>query len=282
MGSEPGKTESARETTATSQPTPARPAATVILARSSPTGFDVFLLRRLATASSFADAFVFPGGVVRDDDFELDPIEAGFSADDALTSLTIRGGEGPTNAALAWAFFRAAIREVFEEAGVLLALDASGQQFRGPGEDEDRWSAYRDDLQSNRMTLNQLLARERLTPDYHGLTYFSHWITPDDIPRRFDTRFFIAEMPAGQNAVHCQVETTESVWIPPTEALARSAHDLPLVLPTKIHLARLAKVATLPDLFAFARTKSITTVHSRRFADARVELAAMLGTDASW
>lgn len=260
----------------------ARPAATVILARPSAKGFEVLLLRRLASASSFADAFVFPGGVVRSDDDDPDPILTSFRDVDALEALTARGSEPPTDPSLARALYRAAIREVFEEAGVLLVRDEADRPLRVTDETAARWSTYRDEMQGDRMTLTQLLEHEHVAPNYSGMTYFSHWITPDDIARRFDTRFFVAEMPSGQQAVHCQVETTESVWISPGDALARDGHDLPLVLPTRVHLTRLSYLTSLSELLAFARTKRIRTVHSRRFSDARAEIAAMVRPEAEW
>jgi 8-oxo-dGTP pyrophosphatase MutT (NUDIX family) len=262
---------------------PARPAATVILARVAGSGYEVLLLRRLASASSFADAFVFPGGVVRQDDFEPDPVPTDFGEAGALSALTSRGSEPPADGALARALFRAAIREVFEEAGVLLARDASDQPLRlNGGNESTRWSAYRDALQSKQLTLRDLLGREALRPDYRSLTYFSHWITPDDIPRRYDTRFFVGPMPDDQTAVHCQVETTESVWIAPRDAIEQAERDLPLVLPTRAHLARLATAPTLSEVLEFARTKAIQTVHARRFSQARVDLVSLSGAGATW
>src|SRR5713226_6428335 len=99
---------------------PARPAATVILVRPSGETFEVLMVRRLASASAFADVFVFPGGVVRADDYVPDPGDAGFAAEDALAAVTTRGSQPPADAELARALFRAAIRELFEEAGILL------------------------------------------------------------------------------------------------------------------------------------------------------------------
>lgn len=245
-----------------SEVSPARPAATVILVRRAEPGFEVLMVRRLASAAAFADVFVFPGGVVRDDDYAADPIESDFTAAEASTALTERGGWPPKDAALARALWRAAIRELFEEAGVLLADDAYGQPFQIPNDAAARWSEHRDALQTGRSTLSDVLGRERLSLDYRRLIYFSHWITPNFSPRRFDTRFFLAEMPAGQTAVHCQVETTESVWIQPRDALEGwTAKTFPLVFPTRKHLELLATLDTLDAALALARTKQIRTLH---------------------
>jgi 8-oxo-dGTP pyrophosphatase MutT (NUDIX family) len=247
---------------AADQVAPARPAATVILVRPAGAGFEVLMVRRLASASAFADVFVFPGGVVRDDDYAADPLTTDFSADEALQALTERGGWPPESAGLARAFYRAAVRELFEEAGVLLAHEMNGQAFRIPDGGAERWSEHRDALQSGRLTLSDLLATEQLAVDYRRLTYFSHWITPNFSPRRFDTRFFLAQMPEGQTAIHCQVETTEGVWITPRAALAGwDSKTFPLVFPTRKHLERLAALDSLADVLTFARTKQIRTLH---------------------
>ncbi len=259
----------------------ARPAATVILVRPTPTGVEALMVRRLASASAFADVFVFPGGVVRADDAAPDPIDPGFADADALAALSARGGQPPADAGRARALWRAAIREVFEEAGVLLARDPLGAPARRS--DTARWAAWRDDLQAGRVTLSEILRQEHLTPDYRRLIYFSHWITPDNAPRRFDTRFFVAEMPPGQTAIHCQVETTESIWIAPAEALARSAAGaFPLVFPTRKHLARLRGFRSVAEVLAFAATKPIRTVHPRREVVGGVERIELPGDGEDW
>lgn len=238
----------------------ARPAATVILTRPADRGFEVLLVRRLASAAAFADVFVFPGGSVRSDDDEAGPYGGGLSPSEAMTRLTDRGGRPPTEAGLALAFFRAAIRELFEEAGILLARDAA-VKFPRMDLAAETWAAHREALQADRTSLIDVLRAERLVPDDRELVYFSHWVTPTGLPRRFDTRFFVGELPEGQIAAHCQVETTESIWISPRLAVERAeAGSLPLVLPTRLHLRRLAAFASQDDFLAFARSKPIVTV----------------------
>jgi hypothetical protein len=107
----------------------------------------------------------------------------------------------------------------------------------------------------------EILESEGLWPDDRSLIYFSHWVAPLDIPRRFDTRFFVGEMPGAQTAVHCRVETTESMWISPRQALVRAdSGTLPLVFPTRMHLRRLAAFSTYDDALAYALAKRIVTV----------------------
>jgi hypothetical protein len=102
------------------------------------------------------------------------------------------------------------------------------------------------------------------------LAYFSRWITPVSSPRRFDTRFFLAAVPAGQTAGHCQIETIDGLWISPREALARhAAEELPMMSVTREHVKRLADFTTLPALVEFARTKSVRVVQGDHDAHQR-------------
>jgi 8-oxo-dGTP pyrophosphatase MutT (NUDIX family) len=254
---------------ASSSSAPARPASTVILARPAEAGYEVFMVRRLARAAAFADVYVFPGGSVGEADGVPDPIDGGFTGAEALDALTARGGKPPSGAGDALGFFRAAVRELFEEAGVLLARDPSGQMARIDPADAARWDELRHEVQADRVDFVALLRQECLTLDYRALAYFSHWVTPVSEPRRFDTRFFVARLPEGQSAAHCQVETTESTWVAPRAALdLAAAGELPVIFPTRKHLELLAEHPTPKDLLVFARTKPIRTVQlSRRPAE---------------
>src|SRR5689334_20422292 len=138
------------------------------------------MVRRHARARSFADAYVFPGGSVRADDFADQPGD--LTPAEALARFADRGGDPPADGALALALHRAAARELFEEAGVLLAADAAG---RPPAvADADRvpsgrgWAARRRAVQAGELTMAAMLAAEGLRPALGQLRYFSHWITP--------------------------------------------------------------------------------------------------------
>jgi 8-oxo-dGTP pyrophosphatase MutT (NUDIX family) len=240
---------------------PALPSASVVLVRRAEAGFEVFMVRRGASASAFADVYVFPGGTVRKDDYQDQPGDDGFTPAEALRQLSIRGGTPPEDATQAIALWRAAARELFEEAGVLLARDATGEIVQISEDDTARYAEFRRALQSESTTLAQVLASERLTLHYRALRYFSHWITPLHVRRRFDTRFFVAEMPEGQTALHCQVETTEGLWIRPDEALSRADQGrFGIVFPTRKHLERLTQHRNLDAFLAFAAQKPIRTI----------------------
>jgi glyoxylase-like metal-dependent hydrolase (beta-lactamase superfamily II)/8-oxo-dGTP pyrophosphatase MutT (NUDIX family) len=191
---------------------PPKPAATLVLARDSSHGLQVLMLRRSLRADFIAGVFVFPGGGVDDADSSAE-----------AQALCGEGRDDPQ-----WVEKFCAIRECFEEAGLLLAGDETG------GLPEPAALAeWRRRLNAGEATLAQLCREGRLNPAIHELAYFSHWITPLGVPRRFDTRYFVARAPEGQIPSHDAAETTEHVWTTPAEALARHARrEIELVLPT--------------------------------------------------
>jgi 8-oxo-dGTP pyrophosphatase MutT (NUDIX family) len=238
----------------------------VILARPAASEFELFMVRRHTRARSFADAYVFPGGVVRADDFAEQPGD--LTPEAALARLAERGGDRPADAPLALALHRAAARELFEEAGVLLAVDPAGRPVEVADADAPEWVERRRAVQAGELTMAALLAADGLTATLGRLRYFSHWITPLGAERRFDTRFFVAEMPPDQRAAECGVETFDGVWLRPREALGRyAAGELPLVFPTRVHLQRLTEPGSLADLLELARTKPVATVRPTRLGE---------------
>ena len=170
---------------------PAKPAATVMLLRDTPDGIEVFILRRTTAAAFAGGMYVFPGGRVEDADGE--------------------GDEG---------YIIAAIRECYEEAGVLLAIDASGAMVA----DGHPALAHRQAVYDGDIDLRALCAEHHLLPAVDKLVWVSHWITPvGESSRRFDTRFFIAVAPTEQSSRHDDNETIASAWVRPSDALRQ--HD---------------------------------------------------------
>ena len=248
-------------------PASPRLSATVILLRQSAGGSEVFMVRRKA-GQTFGDAYVFPGGVARADDTEEIPTDRDFTADAALRALSVRGGQPPTDRRQALAFWRTALRELFEEAGVLLATTDEGVPLLISPESTERFAEARRALQAGQIGLREFVVRERLSLSYSALVYFSHWITPASLPRRYDTRFFVARLPEGQAALPCQIETTDGRWIRPIDALTGAADGtFPLVFPTRVHLVRLSGDVPLEGLLSFAATKVIRTVEPARPPD---------------
>ena len=222
------------------------------------------MVRRHQAAKFAADVFVFPGGTVRADD-HLDPDEATTLGLDpgalhaALDAHQDPFALEPDGGLSLWV---AALRELFEEAGVLLAENAGGALADLSAPDRaDHFQALRDRLQGGRLSLAELGRREGLLLAAERLVYFSRWITPSRSPRRYDTRFFVAEVPAGHLAGHCQIETTDGVWISPRDALARQAsEDFPMLFVTREHVKRLAEFRRTEALIEFTRNKPISAI----------------------
>lgn len=213
---------------------PARPAATVLLVRDAePSGVEVFVLRRTASATFAADMYVFPGGRVDDVDgaSDLEPYCDGL--DDATASVRLGIDHGGL------AYWVAAVRECFEEAGVLLARRRDG----GPLAIDE---ADRKAVHAGELSMQQLCARDDLVLDLTAIRYVAHWVTPvGEGARRFDTRFFLAAAPDDQEGIHDDAELVHSMWVRPADAVARAEAGELLMMPPTI--ANLRFVADCDD-----------------------------------
>jgi 8-oxo-dGTP pyrophosphatase MutT (NUDIX family) len=216
-------------------PVAPRPAAAIVLLRAGRGGrLEVFMVRRHVQSDFAPDVFVFPGGSVKPEDRETE----------LAPSLCAPVGKGPT--ALGSGFRAAALRECFEEAGVLLARRGDEPLAIG-ADDVARYAGYRQALQQRTLALRAVAERERLRLATDALIHWAHWITPEAFPKRFDTHFFLAEMPSSQEAAHDQIETTASAWINPKGALAQFEQGaFPLVF-AQIHQLRALAEASTPD-----------------------------------
>ena len=229
-----------------------RDAATVVLVRNAndgAPGFEVFMLLRTVKSDFNAGAYVFPGGGVdrSDGGAEAERVCSGLDARQASARLGIADG--------GLAFYLAAIRECFEEAGVLLAADASGQtlSLREPAT-QQRFTAYRAALNAGQTTLAAICEQEGLCLPLDLVHYYSHWITPEGMPRRYDTRFFLCRAPAGQEPLHDGAETVDNCWVRPADALAQhAAGSFNLVPATRKQLEFLALYPTVDDVLAAVR-----------------------------
>lgn len=185
-----------------------RPAATLALTRDTENGLQVLLLQRTWDAVFMPGYYVFPGGAVDATDDHCQRWLQGHSDESASHSLGLaEGGAG---------YMIAAIRECFEEAGLLLAMNPNGQLL------DSSHSAIlneREAMNRGQSTLAELCDRYQLTLPLDRLAYLSHWVTPPGAPRRFDTRFFVAVAPPNQHASHDGVETISHVWLSPKQAL---------------------------------------------------------------
>jgi 8-oxo-dGTP pyrophosphatase MutT (NUDIX family) len=234
-------------------PTSIRDAATVMVVRdrAAGEGLEVLMLQRNRAAAFAGGAHVFPGGALDPSDSspEMATRCAGRTEDEANERLGIEsGGLG---------FYVAAVRECFEEAGILLAGREDGEVLRLEGEEGRRLAAGRRALNSRATTFVTLCEAESLVLPLGRMEYFSHWITPVGAPRRFDTRFFVVEAPGHQVAVHDEGETVGSRWIAPHDALAyHEDGTFDLLLPTMENLSALGRFARAGDLLEAARRAS--------------------------
>ncbi len=214
-----------------------RPAATIILFRETAAAPEVFLLQRTPEAVFLPGAYVFPGGALDAEDATERAARRVLGLTDAQASARM----GLASGGLAYWF--AAARECFEEAGILLAVDRDGRPV------EPRRAAalahLRAPLNAGTLEFSRLLEDEGLFVPAGEIAYFSHWITAPGRPRRFSTRFFVACAPAGQGGAHDREETVSSAWLGAREALERHRRgEIELIFPTRSSLADLAAFPT--------------------------------------
>ena len=223
---------------------PPRAAATVVVVRDAPLGIEVLLLRRAERGDHNSGAWVFPGGLVDAADRSAQACCRGVEPAAADARLGVAGH--------ALDYWVAAMRECFEEAGLLYAREADGRPLVLDAERAARLDAWRGPLQRGERSLAALCHEEGLTLAADELVYFSHWVTPPVRAKRFDTRFFVARAPQGQQSVHDDGELVEQLWISPTAALTRS-EPLKLMTPTLKTLEAIARFADVEALLAWAR-----------------------------
>lgn len=214
------------------QPSIPLPASTVVLVRPDNHGaFEIFMNRRPEKMDTYAGVYVFPGGRVEAGDWSpaMLSLVRGVTPDEAQRAL---GSELQPEVCLG--YWVAAVRELFEEAGIQLFIPQSGAQASSDqSQIAQRLSEKRSELQEGKYDFPNLMASEQLFCDVGRLTYFFHRITPEHYPVRFDTRFYLAALPLGQNPLHSSEEVSESLWISPQAAIDRSqAGNFPMMPPT--------------------------------------------------
>jgi 8-oxo-dGTP pyrophosphatase MutT (NUDIX family) len=224
-----------------------RPAATIAMVRDAQPGFEVLMMQRNLSARFMPGAYVFPGGAIDREDSDPALYRLCTGLDDASASRRLgleRGG---------LAYWIAAIRECFEEAGLLLCYDATGELVRLEApQAQAHYVGLRAELNAGTLGFRAFCERERLCLAVDRLTYFSHWITPVGAPKRFDTRFFVALMPAHQEPLHDAQELVDTVWVRPADALEQDkAGKLALRTPT---IATLQQFAACNDCASLIQT----------------------------
>jgi len=246
-------------------PVKPKEASTVILLRRPPgngNGFEVLMVRRDRKSKFVPDAYVFPGGILDEGDGSerLEGLCTGLTASRALEIL-----EACPSPQIALGSWVAAIRETFEEVGILLAYRPDGSLFSPAlGDGAERLRSLRRLLIEGGISFAEILERERLTMACDRLHYFSHWITPEFLPLRYDVRFFLAEAPGCQEALHDGIELTEHLWRAPGAILEDSRQGrFNMVLPTLLTIEELCRYRTVEDAIHSTRDRVVEGILTR-------------------
>jgi 8-oxo-dGTP pyrophosphatase MutT (NUDIX family) len=229
-----------------------RPASTVVVLRDAPAGPEAFMVRRHEATAFMGGAHVFPGGRVDAADRDADP-----SWCDGLDRAEQQiPGVPPADAR---AYHVAAVRELFEEAGVLLARASGGAFVPLAGADvHARFREYRTEVHADATSLRAIAAREGLRLALDALVLFAHWVTPPIDTRQFDTRFFLCRVPPDQVPAHDETETTHSCWLTPSEAIRQAeAGSIVLPPPTWTTLRELEPLRSVDDALAWGRARRV-------------------------
>ena len=238
-----------------------KPAATIALLREGAGELEVLLLRRVRSSGVVPGAWVFPGGRVDRDDAGAELVARldGLSAGDASERLGLAPDADPP----ALAYYIAAIREAFEETGILVGRDADGEAPRPAARDAEV-QRLRERLLEDEDSFPLLLDQMGCRMDAASVEYIAHWITPEAEPRRFNTRFFAAAVPPGMESLHHTREMSDAVWIAPREALRRNREGrFPMVFPTIKTLSALEPHPTPDAALRSFQEKTIPTIMPR-------------------
>lgn len=245
------------------QPVEPRPAATVVLLRDAPGGPQVLLLRRHRRSGFAAGAWVFPGGVVDARDREgalLERLDGPTPGEWARRLGIVDAGE-------ALGYVAAAIREAFEETGILLAHP--DPVTPPPADAAESLEVARRALLNDVVSLREVVVGNGLRLSGGELVYIAHWITPTPEPRRYDTRFFAAHAPAGAECTVHDAEMTDALWLTPAQAVRRfEAGEMTLLPPTVHTLRQLARFATWEQMRAWLRDAPVPSILPRMERDA--------------
>lgn len=220
------------------------PAATILMLRDGPSGLETFMVVRHHQIDFASGALVFPGGKIDEGDSVVRDLCDGVAdADD--TQVAMMAG---------------AIREAFEECGVLLARPV-GDDALVSGERLKVLDEFRDVLHGGRLSLRAFLEREKLRLACDSLQHFAHWITPPMVPKRFDTHFYLAAAPADHLAMHDGHESVDSIWINPADAVTGSEDGTyTVIFPTLRNLEMLGEATDVAEAVEQAAKRTIVSV----------------------
>jgi 8-oxo-dGTP pyrophosphatase MutT (NUDIX family) len=224
---------------------PIRPAATILLLRDAPE-FQVLMVKRHHQIDFASGALVFPGGKTHEGDH-----------DPAWAAHAIGWADQPPDQQ---ALRVAAVREVYEEAGILIARDGAGVSFRG----DERAHDARDSIAKDERAFIDLVRELDVSVDLTALTVFARWITPLTMPKRFDTWFYATRADSEQLAICDGWETVDAEWIAPSEALRLAeAGERKVIFPTRMNLQLLAESKSAAEAIEAARLRKLVTVEPK-------------------
>ena len=227
------------------------PAATILLIRDGAEGIEVFMVQRHHKIDFASSALVFPGGKL--DEFDHAP---------ELRDVCIHWEESELDT-LPWR--AAAIRESFEETGILLARKKNpnknqGEDFISREQALSLWD-FRKKVEDRSPSFAEFLRQHDLQADCAALSFYSHWITPEMMPKRFDTHFFIAAAPDGQAGLHDGREMVDSIWIRPKDAIKDGeSGKRQVIFPTRMNLAMIAECENVAQAMEEAKARKVVTV----------------------
>jgi 8-oxo-dGTP pyrophosphatase MutT (NUDIX family) len=230
------------------EPAAVRPASTMLLLRDGAAGMEVFMVVRHHQIDFASGALVFPGGSIDADDAVVarDPALAGPHAGLDEVAVAFRVG---------------AVRETFEECGILLARDNATKQLVTAARASEIEAAHRVALNKGEQKFSEIIRTSGIVPALDLLTPFAHWITPVGMPKRFDTHFYLAVAPADQLGAHDGSESVDSVWVRPGEAVeGAKTGKFKLVFATERNLIKLARHDTAAATFDAAKKEGVVTV----------------------
>lgn len=231
-----------------SEPATPVPAATILMLRNHhKNGLEVFMVVRHHQIDFASGALVFPGGKVDKGDAEVrDHCHGAEDAEDAAHSSMV-----------------GAIREAFEECGILLAR-TTGESNLVSGERLASLEHYRDSLNKRAISLLEFLKKENLVLACDQLQPFAHWITPGMMPKRFDTHFYLAKAPDDHIAIHDGHESVDSIWISPGSALAGTENETyTIIFPTQLNIEMLSESSSVENALEMAKARTIVPVLPR-------------------
>ena len=227
---------------------PAVPAATAVILRDRPDGIEVFMVVRHHAIDFASGALVFPGGKV--DAGDSDPVWAHLAPSDAEPAER--------------AFIVAAARETFEEAGLVLARRRGTHTMVAAQDAHGLVERYRAPILAGTATYSDLIVDEDLLLATELMVPFAHWITPEGLPKRFNTYFYLVAAPVEQLGAHDGMESVEGLWIAPQQALREAeAGTRTLVFATQMNLGKLARYQTVAEAVSASRATPVVTVMPR-------------------